>query len=100
MSAYPDFDPIDLLVADPCEADAKAGEVREWRRRVEVDADVLGLDVVARLLEAFNAIANPTPGMFVPQGTVKSAWRLVNNMAAAASGIVGGGPPDIPLCRV
>ena len=31
----PDLDPVDLLVADPYEADAKAREIEGWQRRLE-----------------------------------------------------------------
>ena len=36
-SGAPDLDPVDLLVADPYQADAKAEEIEKWRGRLEVD---------------------------------------------------------------
>lgn len=62
---------VQHIVHPPAHLDAWPGADR--RSHLVVILDGLGLDVVARSLEAFNAIANPTPGMFVPQGTVMSA---------------------------
>ena len=36
-SDSPDLDPIELLVADPYETDAKAREIEGWQRRIEAD---------------------------------------------------------------
>ena len=38
-SDSPDLDPIDLLVADAYEADAKAGEIEKWRDRLTADGE-------------------------------------------------------------
>ena len=41
-SGSPSLDPVELLVADPYEADAKAGEIEKWRRRLDVGGDGRG----------------------------------------------------------
>ena len=38
----PNLDPVDLLVADPYEAEAKEGEIEKWRRRLEAHGDGRG----------------------------------------------------------
>ena len=41
-SGAPDLDPVDLLVADVYEAEAKAEEIGKWRRRLEADGNGRG----------------------------------------------------------